>query len=60
MTHGGARLNAGRPEVQIDEKRVMALIRQGISQREIAKRFGVGQQVIWYRVNKLKRGNHDA
>ena len=56
MTHGGKRLNAGRPQAQIDEKRVMALIGQGISQREIAKRFGVGQHVIWYRVNKLKKG----
>lgn len=55
MSHGGKRSGAGRPEVQLDEKRMMLLIGQGVSQREIAQRFGVGQQVIWYRVNKLNK-----
>ena len=56
MTHGGARPNAGRPSVQLDEKRMMLLIGQGVSQREIAQRFGVPAHVISYRVKKLKKG----
>lgn len=55
MRHGGKRLGAGSPEVNIDGKRVMTFISQGVSQRDIAQRFGVSQSVIWYRVQKLTR-----
>ena len=55
MTHGGARIGAGRPSVLIDEKRMMTLTKQGVSWREIAKRFGVPLCVIQYRVTKIKQ-----
>lgn len=61
MNHGGTRKGAGRPSVGIDEKRMMLLISQGVSQREIARRFEVSSPVIWYRVKQinaiLKRGS---
>lgn len=41
MTHGGARTNAGRKPIQIDEKRAFNLYDQGFSKKEIAARFGV-------------------
>lgn len=56
MTHGGERQGAGRPSVPLDEKRMMHLINQGVSRREIGKRFGVAADVIAKRVLKLKNG----
>ena len=58
MTHGGKREGAGRPSVLIDENRLMALQKQGVSWREIAERFGVPLCVIQYRVTKLNKGKH--
>lgn len=54
MKHGGKRQNAGRPQVPIDEKRMMVLVEQGVSRKAIAERFGVKAHVIRDRVNKLK------
>ena len=55
MTHGGKRDGAGRPSVPIDEKRLIALRKQGISNREIGIRFGVPVYVIAYRMVKIKQ-----
>lgn len=45
-THGGARPNSGPKPYPIDLDRVKALQKQGLSQRAIAERFGVGRGVI--------------
>lgn len=54
MTHGGARSGAGRPRANIDDKRVMVLISQGVSRPAIALRFGVPLGVIQYSILKSK------
>ncbi|CAB4131889.1 hypothetical protein UFOVP135_3 [uncultured Caudovirales phage] len=38
---GGARLNAGRKLPKIDERRAMSLLDDGLTKKEIAKRFDV-------------------
>jgi len=48
MTHGGKRAGAGKPRTQLDERRVLVLMAQKVSQREIAERFGVTLGVIKY------------
>lgn len=55
MTHGGKRPDAGRPGAAIDERRMLVLMGQGISAKEIAQRFGVPIGVIQYRSRKLKK-----
>jgi transposase len=56
MSMGGKRAGAGRPKTNIDDKRVLVLLGQGFSRREIAERFGVSIGVIQYsvRFNKGK------
>lgn len=54
MTHGGKRAGAGRPRANIDERRVLALSREGLSRPEIAKRFGVTLQVIRGVISRFK------
>lgn len=44
--HGGARPGAGRPGINVNVRRVMALVAEGFTQREIGERFGVGYWVI--------------
>ena len=60
MTHGGKRPNAGRPLTSIDERRVMVLVGQGVSQQTISLRFGVTLNVIAYRVAKIKKRSEHA
>ena len=55
MTHGGARKGAGRPPTPVDEKRVAALRKDGLSMAKIAERFGVSETVIRYAVKRIKR-----
>ncbi len=38
---GGARLGAGRKLPQIDDRRAMSLLADGLTKKEIAERFGV-------------------
>lgn len=54
--HGGKRAGAGRPGISIDEKRLIALQKQGLSFRMMGLRFGVPVHVIAYRMTKIKRG----
>jgi len=46
MTHGGKRVNAGRPPMDILVSRVYKLHDDGMSAREIAIRFNVSKSVI--------------
>jgi transposase len=47
-TRGGARPGSGRKPTPISESRAITLWNEGVSHREIAKRFGVDYQVIRY------------
>jgi transposase len=46
MTHGGKRAGAGRPSADISVSRVYKLHDEGVSAREIARRFNVSHSVI--------------
>ena len=47
-TRGGARPSSGRKPTPISESRAITLWNQGVTKKEIAKRFGVDYQVIRY------------
>ena len=47
-TRGGARPGSGRKSTPISESRAIALWNEGVTKKEIAKRFGVDYQVIRY------------
>ena len=55
--HGGKRDGAGRPGVNIDEKRLVTLRNQGFSYNDIAGRFDVPAYVLRDRAKKIKRAN---
>jgi len=52
--HGGARKGAGRPQTQIDIRRILSLRDQGFSMNQIAQRFDVPLHIIRYALDKLK------
>ena len=45
---GGARPGSGRKPTPISEYRAIALWNEGVSKKDIAKRFGVDYEVIKY------------
>jgi hypothetical protein len=47
-TRGGARPGSGRKPTPISESRAITLWNQGVSKKDIARRFGVDYQVIRY------------
>ena len=47
-TRGGARPGSGRKPTLISESRAITLWSQGVTKKEIAKRFGVDYAVIRY------------
>jgi transposase len=47
-TKGGARPGSGRKPTPISESRAITLWNQGVSKKDIAKRFGVDYQVMRY------------
>ena len=47
-TKGGARPGSGRKPTPINESRAITLWSQGVTKKEIAKRFGVDYDVIRY------------
>ena len=46
MTHGGKREGAGRPPKDMSVNRVYKLHDEGVSAREIARRFDVAHTII--------------
>jgi transposase len=52
VTHGGKRPGAGKKRIPLDIKRLFALKRQGLSQKEIAAKFGVSQNTISMRLRQ--------
>jgi len=46
LGHGGKRKGAGRPRINISISRVLKLFDQGITKKEIAKRFEVSDMTI--------------
>jgi transposase len=56
---GGARPGSGRKPTQISESRAITLWKDGVSKKEIAKRFGVTYQVILYFFKKKKMFKRD-
>lgn len=57
-THGGARPNSGPKPYPIDLNRVRALQKQGLSQRAIAERFGVGRGVVQCALRRASKQEH--
>ena len=55
MTHGGKRKNAGRPRINISVSRVLKLFNQGITKKEIAKKFEVSDMTIGRIIKREKR-----
>lgn len=53
-TKGGARPGSGRKPTPISESRALALWKDGVNKKEIAKRFGVDYAVILYFFKKNK------
>jgi hypothetical protein len=47
-TRGGARPGSGRKPTPISESRAMTLWNDGVTKKDIAKRFGVDYDVIRY------------
>jgi transposase len=47
-TRGGARPGSGRKPTLISESRAIMLWNDGVSKKDIAKRFGVDYEVIRY------------
>lgn len=58
-TKGGARPGAGRKPTLISESRAITLWKDGVSKKEIAKRFGVAYQVMRYFFKKKKMFKRD-
>lgn len=53
-TKGGARPGAGRKPTLISESRALTLWKNGVSKKEIAKRFGIDYEAILYFFKKHK------
>ena len=55
LNHGGKRKGAGRPRINISIARVLKLFEQGITKKEIAKRFEVSDMTIGRIIKREKR-----
>jgi DNA invertase Pin-like site-specific DNA recombinase len=55
LNHGGKRKGAGRPRINISIARVLKLFNQGITKKEIAKRFEVSHTTIGRIIKREKR-----
>lgn len=54
MNHGGKREGSGKPRTLIDERRLMVLIDQKVTMRDIGRRLGVSEWVIQRAVKRNK------
>lgn len=52
--HGGARKGSGRKPANLDTRRIMVLIGQGVNMKEIASRFGASYEAVKYAVKKSR------
>ena len=55
MTHGGKRKGAGRPRANVSVSRVLKLFSEGVTKKEIAKRFEVSDMTIGRIIKREKR-----
>ena len=55
--HGGARPGGGKPRTQLDERRVLVLLSEGLSRKTVGERFGTTEDVIRGVVNRNKVKN---
>lgn len=55
MKHGGKRKGAGRPRANVSVSRVLKLFSQGITKKEIAKKFEVSDMTIGRIIKREKR-----
>ena len=55
LNHGGKRKGAGRPRINISISRVLKLFSQGITKKEIAKRFEVSDVTIGRIIKREKQ-----
>ena len=51
---GGARVGSGRKPANLDRRRMMVLLNQGVTMKEIAIKFNVTYETIKYAVRKVK------
>ena len=54
-THGGPGRGGGRKPTPVDDRRLLALRKEGLSMRAIAERFGVTTMVIRCALDRIKR-----
>ena len=55
LGHGGKRKSAGRPRVNISISRVLKLFSEGVTKKEIARRFEVSEMTISRIIKREKR-----
>ena len=55
LNHGGKRKGAGRPRANVSVSRVLKLFSQGITKKEIAKKFEVSDMTIGRIIKREKR-----
>ena len=51
---GGARVGSGRKPANLDRRRMMVLLNQGVTMKEIAIKFDVTYETIKYAVKKFR------
>jgi DNA-binding CsgD family transcriptional regulator len=53
--HGGKRKSAGRPRINISISRVLKLFSDGVTKKEIARRFEVSEMTIIRLIKREKQ-----
>lgn len=54
VTHGGKREGSGKPRANLNERRVMVLVSEGLTRKEIAERMGCGIGCVVGVINRSK------
>jgi transposase len=55
LNHGGKRKGAGRPRANISVSRVLKLFSEGVTKKDISKKFGVSEVTIGRIIKREKR-----